>query len=287
MTIGESIRQGFHYARSCRSLWLFGFFVGIASGGSSSGGAGGGSGPDDGGGLAGLPFALSVADFPLIIFAILALVAVVALGAMVMHYISEGALIEGIVRARQGSPLSVGEGFRAGWAHWGVLLRIALLYFASVIGSLVLLVLPCVLAIRAFGLAGGLALAVPALLIAVPWLITLHLVQAFAGRIAVLENRRAIDAVHKARLFLHGRIGDGLRLIVAAFLGTVAIGLLGLAALVPIALLLFALTYVLQVVPVIVIGCLIVVPAACVLVAIIGTFRSSIWTIGYVTEVNA
>ena len=33
MTIGEIVRQGLYYARTCRSLWLFGFFVGIASGG--------------------------------------------------------------------------------------------------------------------------------------------------------------------------------------------------------------------------------------------------------------
>ena len=33
MTIREIVRQGFYYARTCRSLWLFGFFVGIASGG--------------------------------------------------------------------------------------------------------------------------------------------------------------------------------------------------------------------------------------------------------------
>jgi len=32
MTIREIIRQGLHYARTCKSLWLFGFFVGIASG---------------------------------------------------------------------------------------------------------------------------------------------------------------------------------------------------------------------------------------------------------------
>ena len=44
MTIGESIRQGLHYARTCKSLWLFGFFVGIASGGGSGGGGGNGGG---------------------------------------------------------------------------------------------------------------------------------------------------------------------------------------------------------------------------------------------------
>ena len=44
MTISEIIRQGLHYARTCKSLWLFGFFVGIASGGGGGGGAGGGDG---------------------------------------------------------------------------------------------------------------------------------------------------------------------------------------------------------------------------------------------------
>ena len=48
MTIREIVGEGFHYARTCRSLWLFGFFVGIASGGSNGGGGGGGGG----GGLA-------------------------------------------------------------------------------------------------------------------------------------------------------------------------------------------------------------------------------------------
>jgi hypothetical protein len=287
MTIGQSIKEGFHYARNCRSLWLFGFFVGIASGGSSSGGAGGGSGPEDGADVAGVPFALSVADFPPIIFAMLAVVAVVALVAIILHYISEGALMEGIVAARQGGRMSTREGFRAGWAHFGVLLRIAILYFAALIGSVVLLVVPCVIALRAFGPMGGVVLGVPALFVAVPWLITLHLIQAFAARIAVLERRHAIDAIRRARLFLHGRIGHGLKLIVAAFLGTVGIGLLGVAMLAPIALALFALTSVLNVFTVIVLGGLILIPAAYVLFAMIGTFRSSIWTIGYVTEAQA
>ncbi len=36
---------------------------------------------------------------------------------------------------------------------------------------------------------------IPAIIVAVPWLVTLYLVQAFAWRIAVLENRHAIDAI--------------------------------------------------------------------------------------------
>ena len=42
-------------------------------------------------------------------------------------------------------------------------------------------------------------------------------------RIAVLENRRALDAIGKARLFLHGRLVHGLKLMVAAFVGTLVI----------------------------------------------------------------
>ena len=290
MTISEIIRQGLHYARTCKSLWLFGFFVGIASGGSSSGGGGnggGGSGWQSGaGGVAvgiGGPFDLSVTEIALI-----AVVIILAVGAaFVMRFVGEGALIEGVVRARQGGTMTTREGFRAGWAHWGVLVRIALLYFAATIGSLALLAAPCVIALQALGPLGGVVLGIPALFIAVPWLVTLYLVQAFASRIAVLENRHALDAIGKARLFLHGRLMHGLKLIVATFVGTLVIVFLGLVAIVPVALLLVALIPVLRVVPVIVLGCLVLLPAFYVLTAMVGTLRSSIWTIGYVTQVES
>ncbi len=287
MTIGEIIRQGLHYARTCKSLWLFGFFVGMASGGSSAGNGGGGSGWSLGaGGLAvGIdgPFGLSVTEIAPIVVVIILAVGV----ALVIRFVSEGALIEGVVRFRKGGIMTTGEGFRAGWAHWGVLLRIELLYFAATIGSLVLLAAPCVVALRALGPLAGVGLGIPALLIAVPWLVTLYLVQAFASRIAVLENRHALDAIAKARLFLHGRLMHGLKLIVATFVGTLVIAFLGLAALVPVGLLLAALIPVLRVFPVIVLGCLVLLPALYVLTAMVGTLRSSIWTIGYVTQVES
>jgi hypothetical protein len=291
MTIGEMIKQGLHYARTCKSLWLFGFFVGIWGGG-SGGASGGGDGDGGGGGLGGVGSGAAVIAGALgpyltwvALIVIVILFAIVA--GFVMRFISEGALIEGVVRARQGGAMTTREGFRAGWAHWGVLLRIALLYFAAIIGSLALLAAPCVIALRAFGWIGGVALGVPALVIAVPWLVTLYLVQAFASRIAVLENRRARDAIAKARLFLHGRLMLGLKLIVATFVGTLAIVLLGLVAMAPVALLLVALIPVLRIVTVIALGCLVLLPAICVLTAILGTFRSSIWTIGYVTQAES
>ena len=289
MTVGEILRQGLHYARTCQSLWLFGFFVGIASGGSSGGGGGGDGGSGWSVGAGGVavgisgPFSLSVAEIaPIVVVIILA-----AGAALVMRSVGEGALIEGVVRARQGGTMTTREGFRAGWAHWGVLVRIALLYVAAFIGSLAVLAAPGVIALQALGPLGGIAFGIPALLIAVPWLVTLHLVQAFASRIAVLENRHAFDAIGKARLFLHGRLLHGLTLIVATFAGTLLLVFAGLVVVVPVALLLVALIPVLRLFPLILLGCFVLLPALYVLTAMVGTLRSSIWTIGYVTQVES
>jgi hypothetical protein len=286
MTIGEIVGHGLYYARTCRSLWLFGFFVGIASGSSSGGGRGAGDGGGTSIGFGGVsisgPLNLSVTEMSVIAIVLLAMAALT-----VMRFVGEGALIEGVVRARQGGTMTMREGFRAGWAHCGVLVRIALLYVAATIGSLALLVAPCVIAMRALGPLGAVLFGIPALVIALPWLVTLYLVQAFAWRIAVLENRHALDAIGKARLFLHGRLVHGLKLIVAAFAGTLAIVLLGVFVIAPVALLLAALIPVLRIFPVMVLACLVLLPAICVLAAMVGTFRSSVWTIGYVTQVES
>jgi hypothetical protein len=291
MTITELIRQGFYYARTCRSLWIFGFFVGIASGGSNGGGGGSDHG-DAGGaaaGVAAVGAAAAGGGFPNFSAAEIVPIAIVIILAIalcvLMRFIGEGALIEGVVRARQGGTMTTREGFRAGWAHWGVLVRIALLYFAATAGSLVLLAAPCVIAVMTLGPIAGILLAIPALVIGVPWLVTLYLVQAFAWRIAVLENRHAIDAIEKARLFLHGRVMHGLKLIVATFIGSLAFAFLAIVTMVPVVLLLVALIPVLRVVPVIIIGCVVLLPLIYVISAMLGTFRSSVWTIGYVTEV--
>jgi hypothetical protein len=280
MSIGEMVKEGLYYARTCKSLWLFGFFVAITSGGSS--GSDGGRG---GGGAAGLGGALapSVTTVATIAF----LIAVVVVAAIIMRFLSEGALIEGIVRARQGVAMTVREGFRAGWSHWGVLLRIALIYFAAFVGTLALLALPVVLAARASGWPGAVAAGLPVILVAVPCMITIYLVQAFASQIAVLEHRHAWDAIRKARLFLHGRLIHGLKLIVATLVGTLVIVVVGLAAIAAVVLLLIGLAQVVSPFVVILIGCVVVVPALAVMAAMVGTLRSSIWTIGYVTEQGA
>jgi hypothetical protein len=287
MTISEIVRQGLYYARTCKSLWLFGFFVGIASGGSSGGGGGG-----DGGwsiGVGGVAVSVgSLRDLRVTEIAPIAIVIILAVAAViVMRFVGEGALIEGVVRARKGGTMTMREGFLAGWAHWGVLVRIALLYLAATVGSVALLAAPCVIALRTLGPLSGILLGIPAFSIAVPWLVTLYLVQAFAWRIAVLENRHALDAIGKARLFLHGRLIHGLKLMVMTFVGTLGLVLLGVVAMAPVALLLVALIPVLRVFPVVVLACLVLLPVIYVFAAVVGTFRSSIWTIGYVTQVES
>jgi hypothetical protein len=286
MTIREIVGEGFHYALRCRSLWLFGFFVGLASGGSNGGGGGGGGDGSAGAGGLAVGTLLSFVTTEILVAAAAVVVLFVA-GGVIMRFLSEGALIEGVVRARRGGAMSTREGFRAGWAHWGVIFRIAVLYFAAVVASVALLVVPCVIALRAFGPLGAVLTGVPAAVIAVPWLVTLSLVQAFAMRIAVLENRRALDAIHKARLFLHGRLIHGLKLMVAAFVGSLGIMLVGFAVIVPVVLLLAASAMVLPIWPLIIAGALVLVPVGCVLTAMLGTYRSSVWTIGYVTQVDA
>jgi hypothetical protein len=131
-----------------------------------------------------------------------------------------------------------------------------------------------------------LALAVVAVLVAVPWLITLNIWQAFALRIAVLENRRTLDAIKKARLFLHGRLLLGLKLMIATFLGTLVLALLTVVVTGPLVLLTVFLALNFGLLPIIVLApVVLVVLFLCVAVA--GTYQSSVWTLGYLGQVGA
>jgi len=294
MTIIDIVRQGFRYAYTCRSLWLFGFVVGVASGGSSGGGNGGGNGQGGTAGavgaVAGAAGAAANGAVPFLsgwhVWLVVGVLAVVAAAGVVLRFVAEGALIEGIARIRGGGTMTTREGFRAGWAHWGVIVRIAVLYAAAIVGSLVLLAAPCALAFWILGPIAAVVLAIPAILVLVPWLVTLSVLQEFAWRIAVLENRLALDAIRKARLFLHGRLVYGLKLIVATFIGTVGFGLLTVVAIVPVALLGVGLFAVAGVVPAVVVCGVVLLPVIGVLTAMLGTFRSSVWTLGYVTQVE-
>jgi hypothetical protein len=270
MSIVEIVKQSLQIARTHKSLWLFAFVVGLGSGGSGGGGRGGGAGS---GGAAGFP-----------VVAILAAALLVVIAAVVIRLVSEGALIEGVSRARRHEPLSVREGFRVGWASWGVLLRIGLMYIAATMVSILVLAAPCFLAVLLLGRGVLVPLAIATSIVGVPWLVTVYIVQALASRIAVLENRHALDAIRKARLFLHGRMRHALKLMAAAFVGTLFVVAVGLVVTGPVVLLLIGAARLLGTPPAAAIGVLMLAPALFVLVAFVGTVQSAAWTLGYLEQ---
>ncbi len=295
MTVREIVEQSVRTTLASRSLWLFGFFVGLWSGGGGSGGGAGGSSHGAAGAVPavrpevvhsltnwGAPF-----EVPFTTLAIVAAIAGLGLLLVYLRLIGEGALIEGVTRQRRGGTMSTREGWRAGLAHSGVILRIALLYLGTTVASVALGVASVVFVFRALGVMPAVVVAVPVVVVLVPWLVTLYLLQAFATRIAVLEDRRTLDAIAKARLFLHRRIPLGLRLLVAAFVGGLLVAAVSAVILLPIALLLIASTHVVPI-PIVIGVCVVVgLPLICVLTAILGTYRSSVWTLGYLSQVDA
>ncbi len=277
MGIIAIIQEALRIGRTHKSLWLFGFFVGF--GGSVNYDVGGGE-------QAGAPAAANAPLEPAVIAVLVLIGLAVIIGVIILKFVSTGALIEGVKRARGNGSLTVGEGFREGWAHWGVLFRIALLYIAANAVSIALLAGASFLAGQAFGRPALFATGALAVIIGVPWLVTLHIWQAFAERIAVFENRRALDAMRKARLFLHGRLSLGLKLVVAVLLGVLFVSVVALAVIAPVALVLFALAGLWGAFPSIAIGVLLALPALFVVIAMMGIMASSVWTIGYLTQVE-
>ena len=280
MGVFDLIKEALRIARTHKSLWLFGVLAGLGGGFNSGGGGGGVQSPLPPAAAAGL----DPARLALIIVAALTVIAVF----VVLKFLATGALIEGVKRARANGSMTVREGFREGWAHWGVLFRVALLYLPLYLGSVLVLGGGCALVFRAAGMPAGIVAAVVALLVGVPWLLTLYMWQAFAERIAVLENRRALDAVRKARLFLHGRLKLALKLFVANFLGVLFVSVLGALVVIPVVLLIrLGVVSIPELsLPVFALGVLTILPAAFVAIAFVGIITSSVWTIGYLTQVE-
>jgi hypothetical protein len=125
-----------------------------------------------------------------------------------------------------------------------------------------------------------------AVVVGVPWLLTLYMWQSFAERIAVLENRRALDAIRKARLFLHGRVPLGLKLLVAGFLGVLFVALIGLVVIGPITAIVVGSASVWGPLGAAGLGVFTLLPAAFVAYAMVGIVTSSVWTIGYLSQVE-
>jgi len=279
-----------------RSLWIFGFFA--AAGGGASGSANSsGQGTEATMGAATdtaqeLPAALNglvgfaetageavAANLPLVMGG----AAILGLGMAALHILSEGALIEGVSRLHREprATFTLRRGFRLGLNHFGAVLGIKAL--ALVLGLLLATVVagPFVLAgLGALPTAAALALGLPLAVVAVPMGISLYLVYTLGLRVAVLENRRALDAMGRARRLLHGRLLDGLKLLLTVGLGRMGASVLVLPAILPV-LLVAGLGYLLGgLVGALVSLVIVAVPLALLAAGVMGTWQSSVWTLG-------
>jgi len=282
----DLIKEALRIGRTHKSLWLFGFFAGLG-GGFNFGGGGGGEGGAGVGVQLPVPLVVpGISPDPARVVPVIIIALAVLAVFVVLKFLATGALIEGVKRARSNGSMSLREGFREGWAHWGALFRVALLYLPLYLGTVLVLAVPCVLLFRAGGTAAGVVAAGVAVLVGVPWLLTLYMWQAFAERIAVLENRRALDAVRKARLFLHGRLQLGLKLLVASFLGVLLVSVVGFLVIAPITGIVALSATVWGILGAVGLGLVTVAPLVFVAIAIVGIMTSSVWTIGYLQQVE-
>jgi hypothetical protein len=258
-----------------KRLWLFGLFV-------ASAGGGGGSNAGPGGGPAG-------AALPGWTFALIGLAGGLALAALVMHVISEGALIDAAARARRGEPARARDGFRAGRERFAALLRLKLIALCAFLAAALVLAAPAAAAV-AGALPSWSAVALTALLAlgGVPWLLTGVFVYVWALRLSVLDGLAARDAIRAGWSFLHGRVGESLKLLLVAFAGQLAGGFAAALAAAPGALVGVGLWLATgAVVPAAAIGAALALPPALAALGASGAFRSTLWTLGFLESREA
>jgi hypothetical protein len=201
-----------------------------------------------------------------------------------LHIVAEGALIEGVSRKHRDAqaPFTLRGGFRLGWSHFGAVLGVKALALALGMALASLVALPFVLTgLELLPLAAGLALGLPLAAVAIPLGVSLYLVYALGLRVAVLENRRVVDALRRARRLLHGHLLDGIKLLLTVGIGKAAAQFIALPVVVPVVLVVglgWLLGGFLGALSALILAA---VPLALVGAALLGTWQSSVWTLGY------
>jgi hypothetical protein len=304
MRLSSVISDSLELTLRNRALWVFGFFVAAGGGASGSADTSGSSQDVAAGASAGtdatqeLPGALAglattaaslgelvAANLPLVMGGAAAL----GLGVLALHVLSEGALIEGVTRLHRdpAERFTLRRGFRLGLDHFGAVLGIKVL--AMLLGLLLASVAAAPFVLAGLGVlpvAAAVAIGLPLAVLAIPAGITLYLVYALGLRVAVLENRRVVDAMHRARRLLHGRLLDGLKLLLTVGLGRIASQLLVIPVVLPVLALAGLGWLVGGLVGAVVAVVTVAVPLALLLAALLGTWQSSVWSLGYLATVE-
>jgi hypothetical protein len=265
----EVAKDAFKTIWSHKALWVFGLFV--ASGG---GGAGSSSQRSGSGGSGAMPT-----------WVLLLVAAGILLGllSLVMHVVSEAALIDGVRRSRADEPIRVKHGFRFGLSQFGRVLRVKLMLVLPVLLGIAALATPALLvALKWTPLWVGIAATVPLVLVSVPFFLTLYFSYLYALRIAVFEEKGARVSFAEARRYLSGRVLESVKLLVVSFFAQLLGGTAGLLFLLPAALV-GGLVYWISgaILPAVIAGGLLAVPVAVVVAGALGAFGSAIWTVGY------
>lgn len=268
----EVAREALKTIWTHKSMWLFGFFV-AAAGAGGAGRAGGKVGP---------PSGLPAQDMPSWVFALIAVALVLGVVGMLLHVISDAALIDGVRRSRATQPVTIAEGFRSGFANFGRMVRVKLIGLGLGLGCAVVLAVPAVL--RLTGLIPTWAmvvLLVPLIVVAVPVVLSIFFLNAYALRIAMLESKGAVVAYGEARRYLSGRILDSVQLLIVSFLGQIGGGMIMGLALLPAAMIGGLVYLAAGLVPALVAGGVIAVPLLATVLGATGAFQSAVWTVGY------
>jgi hypothetical protein len=258
-----------------KALWFFGFFVAAA-------GMGGGGKEERGG--AGRPD-FNPESIPPWAWGLIAVAGVLAVVFFVFHILSEAALIEGVAEGQKGEEPGIRRGLGRSRRHfWRVLgLKVLFGLCAGLLAGVVSV--PALLAWKALlplwlGVTVTVLLAIPAL----PLLITLYFGYLYALRFAVLEDHGVRDAITRSRRFLHGRIGLSLKIAVLDLAGSIGGGVVMGVALIPAAILAGIGWLMGGMVPAIVLGGIVALPCGALALGALGTFRSAVWTLGFMDQ---
>jgi hypothetical protein len=196
--------------------------------------------------------------------------------------VSEGALIDGVRHTRRGDQYRFGAGIRAGLSFFWRLVGVKLAALVIELVTVAAIAFPVGAVVIAGGpvWAGAIGTAALALTL-LPWLLSVYFVYEYAMRIVVVEDRGVRDAIGEGFQFLQGRVLLSLQIAVAAGLGQFAAGAVGLVVAPPVAIVVGLVYWLSGPIPAAVVSGLLIAPFAICLVGALGTYRSGVWTHGY------
>ncbi|MFH2006955.1 MAG: hypothetical protein ABI333_10260 [bacterium] len=273
MKILDIAKQSLTTLWTNKYLWFFGFFVASV----------GGSGSSEEQGHASYHATMAPADVPIWVWALLGSAAVLGVAFIILHILSEAALIRGVADGQQGEKTTIREGLRRSRPHFWTLVGQKVVLGLIAVVSVAIIAAPVAVAhTTALPMWLGGTLTGLLVLVGIPWLLTLYFIYEYAMRFAVLEGYRLRESIRQARRFLHGRIVTSIKLTVLSFVGQMGGGLAAVLVAVPAALVGGAVYFAAGTVPALIVGGVLAAPFVIAVIGATGTFRSSVWTLGFI-----